>query len=82
MYDSNDPEVKYTLRFGEIAIQKGFITISALEEALAEQISIEPSVKHKQWKVVGQILFDKGYMTINQIEIVMEEIDRNKDQQF
>ena len=82
MYDSNDSEVKYTLRFGEIAIQKGFITISALEEALVEQISTDPSVKHKQWKMVGEILFYKGYMTINQIEIVLEEIDRNKDQQF
>ena len=82
MYDSNDSEVQYALRFGEIAIQKGFITLNDLEEALVEQISADPSVKHRPRKMVGEILFDKGYITIYQIEIVLEEILKNKCQEF
>jgi hypothetical protein len=82
MYDSNDSEVQYSLRFGEIAIHKGFITIYELKEALAEQISTDPSVKLRPWKMVGEILFDKGYMTIIQIESVLEEIFKNESQHF
>lgn len=82
MYDSDDPEVQYALRFGEVAIQKGFITINELQEALAEQISAGSSVNQRPPKKVGEILFDKGYMTISQIEIVLEEISKNKWQPF
>ncbi len=82
MYDSRDPEVQYTLRFGEIAILNGFITFIDLEEALAEQISTDPSDELRPRKRVGEILFDKGYITLNQIEIVLEEITKNKSQPF
>ncbi len=82
MYDSSDSEVQYTLRFGEIAILKGFITHIDLEEALAEQISADPSDELRPWKRVGEILIDKGYITLNQIEIVLEEITKNKSQPF
>ncbi len=82
MYDSSDPEVQYTLRFGEIAILKGFISIIELEEALAEQISTDPSDELSSRKRAGEILFDKGYITLNQIEIVLEEITQNKSQPF
>jgi hypothetical protein len=82
MYDSSDSEVQYTLRFGEIAILKDFITINELEEALAEQISTDLSDELRPRKKVGEILFDKGYITLNQIEIVLEEISKNKSQPF
>ncbi len=82
MYDSGDSEVQYTLRFGEIAILKGFITHIDLEEALAAQISTYTSDELGPWKKVGEILFDKGYITLNQIEIVLEEITNNKSQPF
>ncbi len=82
MYDSSDPEVKSALRFGEIAILKGFITISALEDALEEQIYTGPSGEHKPWKKIGEILFDKGHITIDQIEIVLKEMAGNKGQPF
>lgn len=82
MYDSNDSEVQYALRFGEIAIQKRFITLNDLEEALVEQISTDPSVKHRPRKMIGEILFDKGCITINQIEIVLKKILKNKCQEF
>jgi hypothetical protein len=80
MYDSQDQNsgVQYALRFGEIAIHKGFITLNELEEALAEQISTDPSVRLRPRKLIGEILFEKGYMNINQIENVLEEIFKNQ----
>lgn len=84
MYDSldNDSGVQYALRFGEIAMHKGFITLNELEEALAEQISTDPPVRLRPRRLIGEILFDKGYMTINQIESVLEEIFKNHSQLF
>ncbi len=79
MYDSSDPEVIISLRFGEIAILEGFITISALEDALEEQISNGPSGEHKPWKKIGEILFNMGYISIEQIEIVLAEMAGNKE---
>ncbi len=80
MYDSQDRNsgIQYALRFGEIAIHKGFITLNELEEALAEQISTDPSVRLRPRKLIGEILFEKGYMNINQIENVLEEIFKNQ----
>ncbi len=77
MYDSSDSEVQYTLRFGEIAILKGFITLNELEEALVEQISTDPSDELRPRKKVGEILFDRGYITLNQIETVLKELSKN-----
>ena len=82
MLDSSDSEIQFTLRFGEIALLKGFITMNELEEALAEQITADYSEDQSPRKLIGEILFDKGYITANQIEIVMEEILKNKGQPF
>ena len=67
---------EYALRFGKIAILKGFITEHQLEDALDEQINL--NVIHNTHKLIGEILLDKGLMTPDQIAIVLDNLSNIK----
>lgn len=60
---------KYCPRFGQIAVTMGFITEAQMMEAfhcqLAENLSGEGH------RLLGRILLDKGWMTSEQIEEVL-----------
>jgi len=56
----------YKLRFGEIAIMKGLLTTSQLKEALSEKIGYRP---------IGEIVLERGWMTLDQIDMVLEELN-------
>lgn len=56
----------HNLRFGEVAIMKGFLTTSQLEEALSEKIGYRP---------LGEIVLERGWMTLDQIDMVLEELN-------
>jgi hypothetical protein len=77
-YSEMDFAVHYALRFGEIAIRKGFITRQQLREALEEQLSNKAYLKLRPRKLIGEILREHGYMISAQIELVLEEMKRNK----
>ena len=56
-------------RFGAIAIEKGFIRIDQLMDALEVQVREELSgIKHR---LIGRILFDLRFMTFPQIREVL-----------
>ncbi|MFC1824932.1 hypothetical protein ACFL9T_19660 [Thermodesulfobacteriota bacterium] len=57
-------------RFCDIAIRKGFITKEHFVKAMAFQI--ENELKGKQPRLIGSILNEKGYMTEEQIDEVIE----------
>jgi hypothetical protein len=57
----------YKLRFGETAVIKGFLNESQLREALEEKIGYKP---------IGEIVLEKGWMTYDQIEEVLKEINK------
>jgi hypothetical protein len=59
----------YKLRFGEIAVMRGFLDESQLEEALEEKIGYKP---------IGEIVLERGWMTFEQIEEVLKEIDKGR----
>jgi hypothetical protein len=69
----NDYKI-YALRFGEVAVRKGFITASQVQEALLEQISTEPSIRLRPQKLIGEILLEKGFMTHEQVLTVLKEL--------
>jgi len=73
-YDEMDVAVMYAVRFGEIAIRRGFISRLQLKEALEEQISNEPYLKLRPRKLIGEILQEHGWITSAQIEIVFQEL--------
>ncbi len=73
IYDMNSDE-KYAVRFGQVAIDQGFITREQLQEALLEQFANDPYSRLRPRKLIGEILFEKGWMTLHQIDLVLKEL--------
>ena len=59
----------YEERFGNIAVRMGFITPQQLMEALNNQVIEE--IRDGKHRLIGQILFELNYMTVEQIEEVL-----------
>lgn len=73
--DDMGAAIKYAIRFGEIAVKKGFISKQQLREALEEQISNEPYLRLRPRKLIGEILSELGWMTQSQISVVLKEMN-------
>ncbi|AYH43288.1 hypothetical protein [Azoarcus sp. DN11] len=65
---------KYGPRFGQIAVELGFLTESQLTEALACQVRGELSGNGH--RLLGAILFDMDILSAPQIDAVMTELFR------
>lgn len=63
------------LRFGTIAIEKGFITKEQLMDAIGIQVGDE--LEHRAHRRIGKILFDLGYMSHEQIDEVLQEMHKD-----
>ncbi len=63
---------KYSPRFGQIAVDKGFITPEQLKSALSEQV--DDDLLKNSHRVIGSIFFDKGWITFQEIELVLKEL--------
>jgi hypothetical protein len=74
-YDEMDVAIKYDLRFGEIAVRKGFISKHQLRKALDEQISNEPHLRLRPRKFIGEILSELGLITQSQISVILKEMN-------
>lgn len=61
---------KLDKRFGVIAMEKGFISIEQLLEALKSQIKEE--LEQGKNRLIGAILVGKGFMTIAQADEVFK----------
>lgn len=60
-------------RFGAIAVEKGFITIDQLMDALEVQVREDLSgIKHR---LIGRILFDLGFLNLLQINEVVASMN-------
>jgi len=66
---------EYCSRFGQIAVEKGFITIEQLKTALSEQV--DDDVANRRHRLIGTILFERDWITGQQIDIVLTELSRN-----
>jgi hypothetical protein len=60
-------------RFGVIAVEKGFITLEQLVEAMTVQV--QEGIEGKKHRLIGQILLSLEYLTSSQIDEVMEVMD-------
>jgi hypothetical protein len=63
---------EYTNRFGIVAVDMGFVTIEQVMEALSEQVM--DNFANKRHRLIGEILFEKGLMTLEQIELVLNKV--------
>ena len=59
-------------RFGEIALEKGFITEDLLSKALSEQS--EARAHGRAQKPIGEVLLELGYMSMDQVIAVLDEL--------
>jgi hypothetical protein len=60
------------IRFGIVAIDKGFITAEQLIEAL--KIQVIGAIEQKEHKLIGTILLEMGLVTREQIDEVVKEL--------
>ena len=70
----------YEERFGNIAIAKGFITPEKLLDAL--KIQVQEETEKKQHRLIGQILLEQGAISGEQIQQVLAELFKEKDEDF
>lgn len=59
-------------RFGNLAVQMGFITREQLIEALTEQV--DDDLDRKPHRPLGSILIARGWMTVRQVDTVLDKI--------
>jgi len=60
------------LRFGSIAVKMGFITSEQLIEVLSIQAT--ENVEYNQHRIIGTILREKEYLSIEQIDEILKEM--------
>lgn len=63
--------MKYCPRFGQVAVELGFIAESHLTEALGCQVHEE--LHGSGHRLLGKILYEQGRMSAGQIDQVMTE---------
>lgn len=63
-------------RFGLIAIEKGFITVDELWEALMKQKAQSADAERRH---IGMILKDMGYIKVAQIDEVLESMKQEAE---
>ncbi len=68
---------KYCERFGIIAVNRGFINADQLKEAFTEQA--DDNLSDRPHRLIGRIFFEKGWMTDEQIDVVLNELERSSD---
>ena len=69
------------MRFGTIAVKRGYITPIEFATALMVQVSSE--MEKKQHKLIGEILLELGYMNASQVNevldlILQQQIDKKR----
>ena len=62
-------EGKLDKRFGAVAIDKGFITLENLIEAI--KIQIIENLDGSDHRLIGQVLWEEGYLNTEQINEVL-----------
>jgi hypothetical protein len=68
---------KKQIRFGIIALEKGFVTSRQLGKAVNKQLSDD--LERGKHRLIGEILVDMGFMTLSQVEEVLEEQKKGGD---
>jgi len=66
------PVKKLDKRFGTVAIEKGFVEPEHMFEAM--EIQILENLEGSEHRLIGQILWEKGYITTEQIDEVVKSM--------
>jgi translation elongation factor EF-1alpha len=63
---------QFQKRFGNIAVEKGFITADQLVEAFKVQVMEE--IEKGKHRLIGAILYEQGLISMAQIDEVVESL--------
>ena len=63
---------QFEMRFGTIAVDKGYITTEQLIEAMTVQH--REDLSRLEHRLVGQVLLDLGYLDATQIRVVLDQM--------
>ncbi len=77
-FNDKDHAIRYARKFGHIAVNMGYINMEQVNDALTEQLSLNSFRRLRPRKLIGEILFENGWITLKQIEVVLEEISRDQ----
>ena len=66
----------YDKRFGNIAVEKGFITEADLTNAL--KLQVQDEFEKAEHRLIGQILFELKIMAAEQIDEVLSDLFRKE----
>jgi hypothetical protein len=61
-------------RFGAIAVHKKFSSAEQVKTAIMEQL--DDDINGREHRLLGSILYDKGWITEDQIQAVLMEIKK------
>jgi len=62
--------------FGEVALEKGYVTVADLYEALTVQARLE--AEQEPYRFLGEILTELGYMTELQVLEVLNRLHKEE----
>ncbi len=77
--DKKFSEQDYPSRFGQIAVDMGFVTREQGKEAIDEQIADD--IANKPRRLIREIFFDKGWITHQQMLIVATVLNKRLNKQ-
>jgi len=74
MSENIDKELsdKYCPRFAQIAVEKGYVSPDNAKAALSRQL--DDDLAGKPHKLIGSIFLENGWMTPQQIEMVLNNL--------
>ncbi len=67
---------EYSSQFCQIALDKGFVTETQLSVAIPEQVADD--ISNKLHRFIGRILFEHGWITNEQINIVLDTLHNTR----
>jgi hypothetical protein len=71
-----DVSLEWTPRFGSVAVDMGFATSEQVKDAMDEQV--DDNIRNKPHRPLGKILFEKDWMSHQEIEMVLNELFKRK----
>jgi hypothetical protein len=75
----NGALTRHVLRFCEVAVDMGFIDKQQVKDSLDEQIANDPGNRLRPHRLIGEILFKNGWLTNEQIDLVLAKLQNPQD---
>jgi len=69
---TQDHAGSYCPRFGQLAVEMGFVTIEQLKQALAEQV--DDNLCSRPHRILGTIFYDHGWLSPGQVDAVLNRM--------